>query len=63
MAGTNSPREMVRTTRLSTQAGIRRAPKYLSDAKPMRMGPTSPASSNAVGTMAEATLPISGMRS
>ena len=63
IAGTNSPRHRVSATRLMTQAGMRRAPNQRSEAMPMRMGPTRPATSKAVGTMAEATLPTAGMRS
>ncbi len=63
IAGTNNARLTVSAARLSTQAGMRRAPNSLSEARPMRIGPASPATSKAEGTMAEATLPISGMRS
>ncbi|MNN97269.1 hypothetical protein D3C81_2164080 [compost metagenome] len=63
MAGTNSARQAVRAIRLITQAGMRRAPKILSEARPMRIGPSRPAISKEVGRIAAPTLPSDGMRS
>ncbi|MCY1438748.1 hypothetical protein D9M71_549610 [compost metagenome] len=62
-AGRNNARATVRANRLMTQAGMRRAPNSLSDARPMRIGPSRPASSKAVGMIAAPTLPTDGMRS
>lgn len=63
IAGTNSARQTVSASRLITQAGMRRAPNSLSEAKPIRIGPSRPATSKAVGTIAAPTLPSAGMRS
>ncbi|MNP72005.1 hypothetical protein D3C76_1684680 [compost metagenome] len=60
-AAMNSPRVTVSTTRLITQAGIRRAPNSLSEARPIMIGPSSPASSKAVGMIAAPTLPTEGI--
>ena len=57
----NNASDTVSASRLRTQAGMRRAPNSLSDARPIMIGPSSPASSNAVGTMAAPTLPTDGI--
>ncbi|MNF52184.1 hypothetical protein D3C84_335260 [compost metagenome] len=61
MAPMKNARVRVRANRLSTQAGMRRAPNSLSEARPSRIGPSKPASSKAVGTMAAPTLPTDGI--
>ncbi|MNN31341.1 hypothetical protein D3C81_1450280 [compost metagenome] len=60
-AAINSASVTVNANRLNTQAGIRRAPKSLSEARPMRIGPSNPASSNEVGMIAAPTLPTLGI--
>ncbi|MNV80511.1 hypothetical protein D3C71_1741200 [compost metagenome] len=54
-------RDTVSANRLITQAGMRRAPNSLSEARPIRIGPSNPASSNAVGMIAAPTLPTEGI--
>ncbi|MNC73836.1 hypothetical protein D3C75_1251000 [compost metagenome] len=61
MAAMNAARATVSSTRLITQAGMRRAPNSLSEARPMMIGPSSPASSKAVGMIAAPTLPTEGI--
>ncbi|MNZ32439.1 hypothetical protein D3C78_497660 [compost metagenome] len=61
IAPMNSASTTVSTIRLITQAGMRRAPKSLSDARPIMIGPSRPASSKAVGMIAAPTLPTEGI--
>ena len=61
IAAMKPARVTVSSTRLITQAGMRRAPNSLSEARPMMIGPSNPASSKAVGMIAAPTLPTVGI--